>query len=66
MATGKSKIFEPSGNIPGTHVVAKAPKKSVHEGTRKNHMNDGDNDGTMDDINRHDLKAHEIPSKVKY
>ena len=64
MATGRAKIFTPSSNIPGTHVVAKGKKKQPHEGTLKNHMNDGDNDGTMDDINRHSLTAHEIPTKI--
>lgn len=62
--TGKSKIFTPSSNIPGTHVVAKGRKKAPHEGTLKNHLNDGEHDGTMDDKDHHSLIAHEIPTKV--
>jgi hypothetical protein len=64
MATGKAKIFTPSSNIPGTPVVAKGRKKSPHQGTLNNHLNDGDSDGTMDKKEHHSLAAHEIPTKV--
>jgi len=63
--TGRSKIFEVSSHIPGTHVVAKGKKKAPHEPTLRNHLNEGEHDGTMDDVeNRHDLEAHELETKI--
>ncbi len=61
---GHGKIFEVSKHIPGTHVVAKGRKKGLHEPTLRNHLNEGEHEGTMDNCERHDLDAHEIETKV--
>lgn len=60
----KSKIFEPSRQIPATHVQAKGKKPAAHSGTLDNHHNDGGHHGTMDDVSHHDCDAHELPTKI--
>jgi hypothetical protein len=63
----KSKIFEVSKHIPGTHVVAKGKKKGLHEPTLRNHLNEGEHTGDMLDDplgGRHDLDAHEIETDI--
>jgi hypothetical protein len=60
----KSKLFEESKDIPPIHVHEKGKKPKTHEPTLKNHLNDGGHDGTMDDKERHGLKAHELPTDV--
>jgi hypothetical protein len=61
----KSKIFEPSSQIPPIHVHPMSKKKSAPEGTLRNHHNAGGHTGTMDDVKRSSHpEPHHLPTDI--
>jgi hypothetical protein len=61
----RSKIFQPSNDIPPIHVHPRAKKPDAPEGTLKNHHNKGAHEGTMDDVSRHNHPdAHHLDTEI--
>lgn len=60
-----AKLFEVSNDIPPIHVHERGEKPKAHEGTLRNHLNDGGADGDMDDVNRGGHPdAHELETEI--
>lgn len=61
----KAKLFEVSNDIPAIHIHEKGKKPAAHEGTLRNHHNDGGHEGNMDDVSRgHFPDIHHLETEI--